>query len=148
MPRTTHSSILRSHLGSGRRTTPAALAGNLHVKADCGLATKQLVGILPKNARISAVSVVGNTTDGGTQPSAGTFQVDLEATAAPLLVQALVNVVAALATIAIGSKTVVAASLLKPWPTDRTISVTIAGGTAGQVLWLAIEAIPADDGKI
>jgi hypothetical protein len=148
MPRTTHSSTLRSHLGSGRRTTPGAIAANLHVKADCGVATKQIVGILPKNARITAVSVLGNTTDGGTQPAAGTFQVDLEATAAPLPVQALVNVVAALATIAIGAKTVVAASLLKPWPTDRNISVTMTGGTAGQWLWLAIEAIPADDGKI
>jgi len=149
MPRTTHTSTLRTHMGSSRAATPGAVPGFIHVKADCGLTAKQIIGVLPKNARIASVSVVGNTSDGGTQPTTGTFQMDLEATAAPLPVLSLVNVVAAAATLsAVGTKTVVAASLLLPFRVERNISVTLAAGTAGQTAWFVIECIPADDGKM
>lgn len=133
-------------MGSSRASTPGAVGGNLHLRADCGLTTKQIIGVLPKNARINAVYVVGNDSAGGTQPAAGTFQMDLEATTNPVL--ALVNVVAAAATLnAIGSKTVVAASLLRAFQAERQISVTLTGGTAGQVAWFVVECIPHDDGK-
>lgn len=152
MPKTSHTSYIRSYGGYGKAATPGVLGSFIHLKVDCGLATKQIVGILPRHNRILAVYRVGlpgigapGYVAGAAEAAAGTFQMDLEAVTNPTL--SLVNVVAAGATAAVGAKTVVAASLLLPFVKERPISVTWSSGVAGQIAWLIAQVIAQDSGR-
>ena len=147
MPRTTHRSVLRSHGGGTRKATPGTVPMHLQLKADCGLTTKQIIGRLALNNRIIDVRRIGPPA-GFTEASAGTFQMDLEATTSPVALSGVSVVASGTALPALGSKTVAAASFGLCFAAERDISVTIAGGTAGQTAWFSILVLPHDDGGL
>lgn len=121
----------------GRRLRPLIHAGYYILAAAMGTASKQVVGRLARGMKPVRCCIIAPS--GVTIAAAGTFRLDLEAVTTPSL--ALVNLVAA-ATAITPANLAFAAGFGASYAADRDISITPAGGTAGQTLTIALECIP------
>ena len=114
---------------------PVVLDGNAYFNADAGDTAAQVVGDLPPGVWI----------DGAVNHAAltgGTFQIDLPAHEG----EAALNLVAAGAVLNAAAPLTMANSLYVPTPFSRPVTVTIAGGTAGEIVLVSLRVHAADNG--